>query len=125
MKKKCIISLNLEISYDTATGAFTIDKNTATITSPTQANIVKMNRTLCPAEIKYGILTLGAKSTIGKILPINQDITIIFNGSRYQAHTHSCQNGRCDRISSIVKQFQVGSSLELEYHISTKELYIK
>lgn len=125
MKKKSIISLTLEISYDTATGAFTIDKNTATITSPTQPNIVKMTRKLCASEIKYGILILGSKSHIGRILPLNQDITIIYNGSRYQAHTHATQNGRCDRISSFVKQFKIGSSLQLEYHISTKELYIK
>lgn len=124
MLEKISVSIELDIVYDTILKSFSIKKNTATINNPHQPNIIKMSRTLQPSEIQYGILTLGSKSPIGRILPLNQDIVVIFNGLKYQAHSHKSSHGRLDRLSSLVKNFQAGTQLDFEYNIQSKKLNI-
>lgn len=128
MLEKLSVTIDLEISYDTGSNTFVVEKSNTRINTTNQPAIIKMERVLQVAEIRYGILTLGSKSSIGKILPLDEDITVIFKDITLQAHTHKTSPGRIDRLSSIIKQFpekfRVGKRLEVEYHIVSKELYI-
>ncbi|WP_147564941.1 hypothetical protein [Clostridium tyrobutyricum] len=125
MLKKISVSVELDITFDTETNTFAIEKNTARINDSNQPTVITMQRVLQVAEIRYGILTLGSKSPIGRILEQDEDIVVIFNGMRYQCHTHKISQGRIDRITAIMKNFNVGSLLELSYNTENKELSIK
>ena len=119
---KLSVTVDLEILFDNVSNTFQITKTNAKINN--LPSVIKMTRTLQVAEKRYGILTLGSKSAIGKVLPFDEDITVVFDGKIYPAHSHKAAPGRIDRLSSIMKQFHVNTSLQLEYNTTSKELHI-
>lgn len=125
MLKNFIVSIKLDIVYDTEANTFTIKNNIARIDSHNQPTVITMDRILQVSEIRYGILTLGSKSPIGRNLESDQDLVVVYNGLRYQAHTHKKALGRIDRLSAVIKNFQVGDLLKLEYNTERRELSIE
>lgn len=85
---------------------------------------LSLRRTLQISEIKYGILTLGSKTTIGRLLPMEQDIVLTYNGKQYSGRTHRATQGRIDRLSALIKNFNVGDVVNIEYDHSQKSIQI-
>ena len=83
---------------------------------------LKMEHILGVAEKRYGIFTLGSKSVIGRMLPRDTDITVIFNGKSYPAHTHKTSGGRIDRLSALLNlnYIHVNTLLLYEYNVEKK-----
>ncbi|MCR4431080.1 MAG: hypothetical protein NUV45_08700 [Tepidanaerobacteraceae bacterium] len=125
MLKNFSVSIELDIVYNTITNTFTIKNNAARIDSPNESKVITMHRVLQDSEIRYGILTLGSKSPIGRRLESDQDLIVVYNGLKYQAHTHKKALGRIDRLSAIIKNFQVGDEVKLEYNTEDKTLIIE
>lgn len=117
------VTVNLSISYDEDTKTCTVSDQIVQVQTPSAPAPV-MEHQLGVAEIRYGILTLGTKSVIGRIIPRDADITVVFGGNQYPAHSHKTSGGRIDRLSSLMRHFVVTTVLDLEYDANAKELRI-
>lgn len=118
------INISLNLSIDAENNSVTIENQTIQL-QPPQNVPLEMSRKLGVAEKRYGILTLGSKSPIGKVLPQDTDITVVFDGISYPAHTHKTNPGRIDRLSALVKNFSVNTeNLLFRYDAAAKTLYV-
>jgi len=117
------ITVNLEVEFNEVTKIFNIKDQNTQIQTLSKLPL-KMKRKLGVAEIRYGIFTLGSKSIIGQTLPQDTDICVIYNGNSYPAHTHKTSIGRIDRLSSLTRNFHVGTCLTFEYDASKNELTV-
>lgn len=124
MQPSINITINLHLTLDESTNSYTIKNQTIQLQPPEESPL-EMRRKLGVAEKRYGILTLGAKSVIGRKLPPDIDITVIYDGKSYPAHTHKTNPGRIDRLSALVKHFSVNKDeLFFQYDPDKKELRI-
>lgn len=57
--------------------------------------------TLTETQVKFGILTLGAKSSVGRMLPLGEEITIDYYGEKIPAKTHRTVRGRIDGLTKF------------------------
>ncbi|SHM72160.1 hypothetical protein SAMN05660826_01767 [Caldanaerovirga acetigignens] len=55
--------------------------------------------TLTETQVKFGILTLGAKSSVGKVMPLGEEIIIDYYGEKITAKTHRTVKGRIDGLT--------------------------
>lgn len=119
------ININLEVLFDEETHSCNITNQIVQIQTPSDIPL-KMEHILGVAEKRYGIFTLGSKSIIGRMLPRDTDITVIFEGKSYPAHTHKTSGGRIDRLSALLnlEYIHVNTKLLYEYNIERNELYV-
>ncbi len=65
--------------------------------------------TISETENRYGILTLGAKSEVGGLIPIATEITIEIDGQRFIGPrpiiTHRSARGRIDGLTQLYREF--------------------
>lgn len=125
MKLEIITRTTLDVREDGTT--VVIDKNTEVrnieVKLPTTAS---ENHKFNVSEKRYGILTFSRKGKIAEILPLNTDITVIFNGVSYAGHSHSSSKGRIDRLSGLIRNnFNVGTEITAVYNDLNKTLIIK
>lgn len=115
----------LEVLFDKDTHTCSIKNQVVQVQTPFDLPL-KMEHILGVAEQRYGIFTLGSKSVIGRILPRETDINVIFERKIYPAHTHKTSGGRIDRLSSLLslKHLHVNTLLLYEYDVEKKELLI-
>ena len=133
MKK--MISTNLEINlvleYDIDNDELSLVSSDTKLKS---ASIIKkkisIEHQISETQYKFGILTLGAKNEIGKVLPLSTEIKIIVNGEYYKNKTiisHKSVRGRIDGLTDMYNcnpELKVGSSVYIIYDPDTKELMI-
>ncbi|MEG1416372.1 MAG: hypothetical protein RSC49_07180 [Clostridium sp.] len=127
MIEKLSLSVDLDLLYDTETRSFTISRCDPVVKvkdEPKEEGIVKMVRTLKASEVNYGIITLGSKSPIAEVMPLNKDIKVVYKGEEFEGHSHKTSAGRIDRLSPLVKKFKVGKTIELEYNVKENTLNI-
>ncbi len=122
---KLNVNVNLEVLFDEETRSCSITNQIVQVKTPEDVPL-KMEHILGVAEKRYGIFTLGSKSVIGRMLPRDTDITVIFNGKSYPAHTHKTSGGRIDRLSALLNlnYIHVNTLLLYEYNMEKKELYV-
>lgn len=125
------LEINLTIEYD-------VDKDEINLVSSDiklkSKSIVEKNieieHKISETQFKFGILTLGAKSSIGKILPLATEVKLKINGEYYtnkKISTHKSVRGRIDGLTdmySCYPELKVGSTIKIEYDTSSKELII-
>lgn len=122
--KKISLVIDVDVLYDELNNEVTVDSINSIAKTPTQSNILSIQRKLQISEIKYGILMIG-NNEMGKSIPMNQDINVIYNGVSYKGHSHRGIAGRIDRLGNLVsKSFKVNEVVELRYDVDNKELYI-
>lgn len=122
---KLNVNVNLEVLFDEETNSCNITNQVVQVQIPSNIPL-KMEHILGVAEKRYGIFTLGSKSIIGKMLPRDTDIKVIFEGKTYSAHTHKTSGGRIDRLSALLnlEYIHVNTRLMYEYDAEKKELYV-
>lgn len=122
---KLNITVNLEVLFDEDTHSCNVTNQVIQVQTPSDTPL-KMEHIIGVAEKRYGIFTLGSKSIIGRMLPRDTDITVIFEGNSYPAHTHKTSGGRIDRLSALLNQeyIHVNTRMIYEYNIDKKELYV-
>lgn len=122
---KLNITVNLEVLFDEDTHSCNVTNQVIQVQTPSDTPL-KMEHIIGVAEKRYGIFTLGSKSIIGRMLPRDTDITVIFEGNPYPAHTHKTSGGRIDRLSALLNQeyIHVNTRMIYEYNIDKKELYV-
>lgn len=143
MAIKLDIDVKMEIIFNEETGECEIISSTPKIVKQEKINrIISEEYDVKFSDLKYGILSLGAKSQIGQNLPINTKVKITFEdleGNRYpiNAKTHKKYKGRIDRLTEIYRELGLKCGYDLEekeiekikfkvsYHIQKQELYIK
>lgn len=124
MKIEIVTKTILDVREDGTT--VVIDKNTEVrnvdVQLPTSAS---EKHKLNVSEKRYGILTFSRKGKIAEILPLNTDITVIFDGVSYAGHSHSQSRGRIDRLSGLIRNnFNVGTEITAIYDDLNKTLII-
>lgn len=124
--KRMSLSINVDVLYDELSNKLTIDRINGIATLPNQSTIRTMQRKLQVTEKRYGILLLGSKSEIGQVIPRDDSIKVLYNGSTYSGHSHKSTTGRIDALSDLItNNFHVNDVLDLEYDTNSKELTIK
>ncbi|MDU5107771.1 hypothetical protein [Clostridium sp.] len=120
------IDIKLEIDYDTINKEFIVVSCNPVILNQNQSSMI-MTHTLSETQIKFGILTLGAK--IGKNIPKGKDILIKVNGNLYSSEkqiiTHRSVKGRIDGLTAFYKtydDFIAGTSLQVDFDINNNIL---
>ncbi|KYO67002.1 hypothetical protein [Thermovenabulum gondwanense] len=101
--KKFIVDFTIEMLYN-------VEKDELSIIE-TRPNVVKVETVntkhtiehyVTDAEIKYGILLLGAKNEVGSNIPLDTEITVKLNGNNFgKAKSHKKIKGRVDRLKRI------------------------
>lgn len=120
------LSIELSLSFD-ANGDIIISNTDSNITKNSAA-IIKEKRTIVPSEIRYGIITFGAKSQITKRLLPDTAISVVYQGVTYRATVHKTVKGRIDGLTALLssdtKKFRVSHTIECKYDTSTNTLDI-
>ncbi|MEF9951075.1 MAG: hypothetical protein RR840_03200 [Clostridium sp.] len=128
MIEKVSLSIDLDLLYDTESKSFIISRCDPQVKleeeAPVEEGVVKMVRTLKASEVNYGIITLGSKSPIAEVMPLNKDIKVVYQGEEFEGHSHKTSAGRIDRLSLLVKKFKIGKTLEVEYNVKEGKLTI-
>ena len=134
------ISLNLNVtavlSINTITDEVEVTDCVANLinvindgTNPVRFTEHKINET----ENRYGILTLGAKSAVGKLLPTVTEITIEIDGKKFVSErpivTHKSTRGRIDGLTQLFREYkeklEVGAVLIVSYDYQDSILTLK
>ena len=124
------LTISMGISFDPSTGQLSI---TSTNQSISVSKIIEKNevhiQTITNTQKKFGLLTLGARSVVGKKIPTGEVITLKFNGKEFSGKkitTHKTTKGRVDGLSSLYSEYEnnlkVGSKLEVKFDLKTKVL---
>lgn len=87
--------------------------------------VLTETRILTSSEVENGILTLGCTKQIGKILPMDENITVVHNEKCTVGKIHRTIVGRIDGLTYLMKDFKKGQRLSLTYKTETILLYIK
>ena len=114
MNYKLDIDIKLEVLFDKKTGECKVLSSKPTIKSQSKIEmIIEANHTITHSELRYGILTLGAKNKVGASLPKSEPIRIIHAGqvlktpalllenTNISAKTHKSARGRVDGLTSV------------------------
>lgn len=125
------LNVDIAFSYNSATNEYSIVSTKSDIRN---IDIVEKNEvvlhTITETQSKFGILTLGAKHGVGKILPISTEIAIKINGENYtdkKIVTHKTVRGRIDGLTDLYSKFPqlvAGKEISVEYEQNDKILKI-
>lgn len=120
-KVRLNIDVRLEVDYDSINNEFIIVSCNPVIQNPNKPSTA-MIHTLSETQIKFGILTLGAK--IGKNIPKEKEISIQVNGKFFKSEkpiiTHKSVKGRIDGLTSFYKtydKFITGTKLKVQFDV--------
>lgn len=132
-KGKISLELDAKIKFD-------IDTKTNSLHSISMIpvlNKIKKNEeefiihTITETQNKFGILTLGAKNSIGALIPVQEEIRLIFNGKAYTNKpiiTHKTVKGRIDGLTDFytnTPELTVGTKLKVKFDYEKKILELK
>lgn len=132
MTKDISISLNLELEIDTDTCEVAV-KSCAINSTPTQVGLhsskLMCTHVVTETERKYGILTIGSRSSVGSAIGVAENLQVDINGSSVAVvTTHKKVRGRIDGLTRLFGEFSdlfsPGNTLFLSYDLTTKVLEI-
>lgn len=125
----------MEIEIFEETGTFNlINEETKLINLDDKNDIKKVLETthkLTPSEPRYGNLCFSGRDTgdlLYKVLPKDANITIIYNGTEYPAHTHRTLDGRIGRLAGFFrehKELDEKTIINVVYDVDNRILTIK
>lgn len=142
MAIKLDIDIKMEIILDEETGEYKVNSMTPKIIKQSKVQEkITIDYSLNYSELKYGILSLGAKNKIGKELPIDEKIKVVYidkkgNEHSLATHTHKKTKGRIDKLTEVFKDLELKcghkleksevekSKLKISYFIKEKEINI-
>ncbi len=115
------LNLSVEVMFNQETGVTEVISCKTQGSIEEDSKIVTMELALTETQVKFGILTLGARSMIGRILPPAKDLQVLYMGQdkRYPAKTHKSVKGRIDGITSFYNQHTFltpGSKVKISYN---------
>lgn len=134
MKFNIGVNVNIEAIYDTETGCFDIISCKPHIVRKEDIIINEwMEHPLSTTQIKFGILTLGSRSSVGKQIPLGESITIQFVADgiiteEKQVTTHKTIKGRIDGLTSLYykkSNLTHSTKIKVRYIYDDKILQIK
>ena len=134
MKFNIGVNVNIEAIYDTETGCFSIISCKPQIIKKEDIIINEwMEHHLSSTQIKFGILTLGSRSSVGKQIPLGESITVQFieDGviiEEKQVTTHKTIKGRIDGLTSLYYKKRTltdDTKVKIRYNYDDKILQIK
>lgn len=130
MTQKLDIDVKLEVLFNEETGKYKILSNTPIIRSQKKIDeIIESTYKVKFSDLRYGVLTLGAKNLVGKEIPKGDSITVTFGksitakskapniGSDVQtvtASTHKSAKGRIDGLTKLFEYFDIPHGYKLE-----------
>lgn len=128
---KASIALNLELVVDPA-GSVSVRSCEASVLKIQADDLVQAENTqhiIGPTEDRYGILTLGAKSAAGRLLPIATEIGIEIDGENCGLFkTHKNTRGRIDGLTVMYRKYRgklyEGAVVDVTYDVGTSVLSI-
>jgi hypothetical protein len=110
-----------------ANGSTTILSSTTTVTL-LAAPPVWVTHTLTASEVKYGILTLGAKSTPAQFFSPGAPLDVECGGLIYHGAVHASTRGRVDGLTALLRsdqaKFSPGAAISLNYDTVSSVLRI-
>lgn len=119
-----------DIEINEKTGKATIIKERSKMKKiEEKQKIIKGVHVLKRSEPQYGIISFSRQESeeLYKTLPSDTDITVVFEGKEYLAHTHQNIVGRLGRLSNFYRthrEFEENSKIEVEYDTKNKILTI-
>ncbi|EQC0811976.1 hypothetical protein ACY2EZ_002777 [Listeria innocua] len=138
MKKTVNINLNiaLKLVIDSQSDVVEVLETSATVLkafSTTEETANVSSHIISESENKYGILTLGAKSRAGMLIPTSSEITIIVNGEEYKpakpVSSHKHTRGRIDGLTRLYREypdiFKAGSEIRMQFQPDDLMLFIQ
>lgn len=123
------LNLQLQISIDTRDNKLTVNGMTHQFIA-TQVPSIDMITTLSYTNEKYGLLTLGAKSSIGKMLvkgqPVNVQLLDI-HSKPLQLKLHASIAGRIDGLlhAMTIAKLKEGDKIYVNYNPNINLLTVK
>jgi len=136
--KTISLSLNvvLTLSVNLSTNEVEVqdcDANIIKITNDDNIQIQCTEHQINETENHYGILTLGAKSSVGMLIPTATEITIELDDEEFISSksitTHRSTRGRIDGLTQLFRTFPeklaVGAILSVSYDPQTSILSLK
>lgn len=98
------LELRIEFSFDKTTEKFTVLTHTVKFNDAEKLeDIVVRGHELTDTQVRYGILTFGAKTSIGKNLLLSSTVKIVYDGVEYPATTHKLTKGRVSSLSALFR----------------------
>ncbi|WMJ77550.1 MULTISPECIES: hypothetical protein [unclassified Sedimentibacter] len=134
------ISLNLNVlltlAVDVATNKVEVqncDAKVVKVASDDNNQIQYTEHQINETENRYGILTLGAKSLVGMLMPTATEVTIEIDGVKFisskSIRSHRSTRGRIDGLTQLFREFPdklaVGAILSVSYDSQTSILALK
>lgn len=120
------LAIEISLSHD-ANGDIIISNLTSNVTK-VAATVITEKRTIVPSEIRYGILTLGARSNITKYLLTDTAISVVYQGHEHRVITHKSVRGRIDGLTALfasdTNKFRVTNTIDCAYDTSSNTLFI-
>jgi len=136
--KKISLNLNvsLVLSFNTLTNEVEVTNCVANITNITNDDTNQVRFTehrIKETENRYGILTLGVKSSVGMLIPTGTEITIEIDGEKFISErpivTHKSTRGRIDGLTQFFREnkekLTVGAIIRVSYDPQNSTLTIK
>jgi hypothetical protein len=133
MKFKVDIEVNIEAIYNTETEEFQIISCKPHIYKKEDVDDEEyLIHLLSKTQYNFGILTLGAKSVVGRQLPPNETVTIKFFEGKKEIdertiRTHKTVKGRLDGLTSFYASnpdINENTEFKIKYISDTKTLEI-
>lgn len=114
MPFKLDVDVKLEIIFDEKTGECKIVSMKHDIKSQEKINdVVFEEHVITPSQMKYGILTFGAKSLIGSIIPKDTQVGFSILGNTFRAKTHNKIQGRIDGLTLLFQELCIPTGYKL------------
>lgn len=135
-ENKMIYKLITTIEIDERSGSVNIIKsekiriNVKSSDINDRGQIINGSHILRRSEPQYGIFIFSMQETpeLHKALPLDSDITVIFENETYDAHTHSSKSGRINRLSNFYRNrekiLKEDDTIQFAYNTDTKILEI-
>lgn len=127
MNIKLLVDVKLEVMYNPETNELDIVSCSPSIVSqrildPKRYFKHKMTKT----QLKYGILTLGARTRMGQEIPLGKVIDIKLNDKEpIQIKTHRAIKGRIDGLTRVYAEHpELIEGAEVEVSFDLKELLL-
>lgn len=120
------LNVSLSLSINTSTNEIEVKDCKANVINVINDDINKTKYTehkINETQNRYGILTLGAKSAVGMLMPIATEITIEMDGKKFISEhpivTHKSTRGRIDGLTQFFREYKekfiVGAVLSVLY----------
>lgn len=124
------LQLNIKFEYDKKHDTLLIKTINPSVIQTHNPNIeFSEEHILSGTEMRYGILTFGAKSLFGQELEKGQSVEVEFRNKIYCVKTHNKIKARIDGLTGMMKEFcdelKEGVKIKATYIPSQRKIILK